>query len=531
MPTARVSFEFLRIPASQFANLTALTALGFRVIPHGTGVTALRATGVMYATDARFITLEETLTLLAEGVSSVNDGQELEAFTGREDLFSFRLVDSAGAVVNRCLRPGVLASNLSLAGLTSAQLSAAVQVPCSAAANTARSERPMLTLDALLASAGLASGLSTVDSDLTAQEVTADSTPTSASTSVPYHLSGVSVDVEITYDNLPDVLTDPSPKPLAITARAVVVGARGASWIADTTATVPTFSALPQAAHLSLRAGVSAAACTSLTWASTAADVAACVAAVGGDAATAFDTAMVAGRLRSRVETVGAVVRAVASGRVVRFNYTELASLAVQALTKYLAIMSAVVIITLMCWKQAAETVYTEVSVSDAASGPKSRRRIDGGEDNEGETDSKSAPDDGEFDSSMAKQDKDTAAAARAAVARAARGAGVDDEDLARLEDKIILLTRTTTDLRSMLTAIGGTSSGFLQTIFTELADLDKRMKTLSKSAAQQIRSLQKDVIKREASQAARDAVYMALTGKSFEAGAAGAAAAAGETA
>jgi hypothetical protein len=525
MPTALMGYEFLRIPAPAVADTTVLAALGFRTIPYGTGTTAIRATGTMYAMDARFITLEESLTLLAEGVPSAANGQELEEFTGREDSFSFQLLDTAGAVVNRCLRPGLLAANLSLSTLSAAALSSAVHIPCSVAAGVSRDNRPVLTLDALMASAGLASGLSTTDTALTARAITSTSTPTFATTSIPYHLSGISIDVELTYNNLPDVLNDPAPKPLAVTARAVVVGGHSSGWIADSASASPTHTVLPQAAHLSLRAGVTATQCTSLSWSSDAAAVAACVAAVGGDAATAFDTSMVAGQMRSRAETVGAVIRTVATGRVVRFNYTELASLAVQALTKYLAVMSAVVIVVLMCWKRAADTVYTTVSHGESddgsgGGGPKSRRRI--GDDDfdgvAGGTDSKSAPTAGDFDASMSQQDRERAEAA-SRDARASRGGGADEEDIARLEDKLSVVTRTTTDLRSMLTAIGGTSSGFLQTIFTELAELDKRMKTLSKSAAVQIRSLQKDIIKREAAQAARDAVFMALTGKAYGSG------------
>ncbi|CAE7843167.1 unnamed protein product [Symbiodinium sp. KB8] len=331
-----------------------MESLGFRVVPYAGGATGVRASGTVYRTDARLVTLEETLTVLADGQGSVGTSGEVEPYVGRESRFGFRLVTSSGAVVRRCLRAGALATNLSL---TASELESQVFTACEAAAGVPARERPVLTLDALLFSAGVGAGLSTVDASLEASLVRLSQ---SNGVAVPLQVAGVSLDVEMTYDNLPVLERSPDPSAVAVTARAVVATDRDASWVGSSIGSRPSWEAVPGAAHLVVRP-TAAAACQSLSWSSTSADVAACLAASPGGASEAFDVSSVAATVRSRDETFGAVVRAVPSGRLVRFSYMELASLGVQSLVKYLLVWGAVLLLGVQCCPERVRSAVSSV--------------------------------------------------------------------------------------------------------------------------------------------------------------------------
>ncbi|KAA0172804.1 hypothetical protein FNF27_05665 [Cafeteria roenbergensis] len=502
LPTSVVRYEWLRVPAAGAADVAAMESLGFRVVPYAGGATGVRASGTVYRTDARLVTLEETLTVLADGQGSVGTSGEVEPYVGRESRFGFRLVTSSGAVVRRCLRAGALATNLSL---TASELESQVFTACEAAAGVPARERPVLTLDALLFSAGVGAGLSTVDASLEASLVRLSQ---SNGVAVPLQVAGVSLDVEMTYDNLPVLERSPDPSAVAVTARAVVATDRDASWVGSSIGSRPSWEAVPGAAHLVVRP-TAAAACQSLSWSSTSADVAACLAASPGGASEAFDVSSVAATVRSRDETFGAVVRAVPSGRLVRFSYMELASLGVQSLVKYLLVWGAVLLLGVQCCP---ERVRSAVCSTVQTDGDK--------EDDVGDA--------GRADHSSVRL-ASTAAPLSAAPSQAGglrrRGAGpiggASHEDdggpesvLETVAANLATMDEELTTERESIRQYVALFSKTVRATFGDLASLDRSLKSLTTVVEDDIRERFSPAIAEVAQRAARDEVVRTLTGK-----------------
>ncbi|KAA0171284.1 hypothetical protein FNF28_00775 [Cafeteria roenbergensis] len=516
LPTSVVRYEWLRVPAAGAADVAAMESLGFRVVPYAGGATGVRASGTVYRTDARLVTLEETLTVLADGQGSVGTSGEVEPYVGRESRFGFRLVTSSGAVVRRCLRAGALATNLSL---TASELESQVFTACEAAAGVPARERPVLTLDALLFSAGVGAGLSTVDASLEASLVRLSQ---SNGVAVPLQVAGVSLDVEMTYDNLPVLERSPDPSAVAVTARAVVATDRDASWVGSSIGSRPSWEAVPGAAHLVVRP-TAAAACQSLSWSSTSADVAACLAASPGGASEAFDVSSVAATVRSRDETFGAVVRAVPSGRLVRFSYMELASLGVQSLVKYLLVWGAVLLLGVQCCP---ERVRSAVCLTVRADGDK--------EDDGGDAESRDVTADpqGAGRSSMQRRssvDRQSLTAMSATgfgrfVSPPRRGRDLDARMSATSSKEV---SKGIDELRSSMAALSGNFEVFkkdvelkVSAIFALVEDagssvqeMHNRVSRVREQIHDEIRSLYARGIEAKAASAARDAVRLALTG------------------
>ncbi|KAA0171283.1 hypothetical protein FNF28_00774 [Cafeteria roenbergensis] len=379
LPTSVVRYEWLRVPAAGAADVAAMESLGFRVVPYAGGATGVRASGTVYRTDARLVTLEETLTVLADGQGSVGTSGEVEPYVGRESRFGFRLVTSSGAVSN-----------------------------------------------------GVA---------------------------VPLQVAGVSLDVERTYDNLPVLERSPDPSAVAVTA---------VRWW-QPTATRPG----------------------------------------PGGASEAFDVSSVAATVRSRDETFGAVVRAVPSGRLVRFSYMELASLGVQSLVKYLLVWGAVLLLGVQCCPERVRSAVCSTVQTDGD------KEDDGG-------------DAGRADHSSVRL-ASTAAPLSAAPSQAGglrrRGAGpiggASHEDdggpesvLETVAANLATMDEELTTERESIRQYVALFSKTVRATFGDLASLDRSLKSLTTVVEDDIRERFSPAIAEVAQRAARDEVVRTLTGK-----------------
>ncbi|KAA0146947.1 hypothetical protein FNF31_07677 [Cafeteria roenbergensis] len=510
--------QTLQIPAfgSRFATAGPGAApLNFTPSCSGLEAALTAAAAVGPSSDARLPT-SVTLTVLADGQGSVGTSGEVEPYVGRESRFGFRLVTSSGAVVRRCLRAGALATNLSL---TASELESQVFTACEAAAGVPARERPVLTLDALLFSAGVGAGLSTVDASLEASLVRLSQ---SNGVAVPLQVAGVSLDVEMSTTTCPCWSAAPTRSAVAVTARAVVATDRDASWVGSSIGSRPSWEAVPGAAHLVVRP-TAAAACQSLSWSSTSADVAACLAASPGGASEAFDVSSVAATVRSRDETFGAVVRAVPSGRLVRFSYMELASLGVQSLVKYLLVWGAVLLLGVQCCP---ERVRSAVCLTVRADGDK--------EDDGGDAESRDVTADpqGAGRSSMQRRssvDRQSLTAMSATgfgrfVSPPRRGRDLDARMSATSSKEV---SKGIDELRSSMAALSGNFEVFkkdvelkVSAIFALVEDagssvqeMHNRVSRVREQIHDEIRSLYARGIEAKAASAARDAVRLALTG------------------
>lgn len=510
LPTSRVTYESIQLSSGTANDAAQLRALGFRSISSGaTSVAGIRSSGSMYQTDSRFITVGMALNILAEGVDSSEPASVVDAFTGSEEKFAFKLVDQNGNTVSRCLRPDTLAADLTnAANLTSAEVSSKYLVACTATAGQTAHSRPVMTLDALMHAAGLSNGLGELDTALL-----------STGEHIPYHLAGMTLDVELVYDNLPDLGVSPDPKPMTVTAGARLIAGRPTSWISSSFSTVDTYTALPQAAHLSVKASAPAS-CQALSWSSSSTDVAACIAAAGS-AAAAFDTQTAPGHMVRREETFGVVLRATPSGRIVAFTYTALAALAVQALAKYASVMSVVVVVTLMCWPTASDAVFTTVEDDEEGGTIKSTTTPAGSKGStgggSGDADDKTAP---------AALESVSAAFKRQQAAEAAEEDRIREEEKfmseakkheskeEEMDKKMVKMEGKLKAHDDALHLIIGDKQSLLVKANKAIALLDKRVKALTEMAEPMLKELYGEVIEREAAKAARDAVFLALTGK-----------------
>jgi len=519
VPTSRVSYETVRVTDASAADVAALEGLGFRTVPTGAGVSGVRATGTALRTDARFVTLEESLTMRADVQPEwLGADAEAERVAGRESKFGFRLVDASGSVVRRCLRPGRLASNLSLESSTSSELESRLFTECSAAAGSPSWARPVLTLDALLWSAGATEGLAHV--------ILPSSSGLSMSSGggLPVQVSGVSLDLEVTYDNLPPVIDGPEPPLMDVTARAVVADRRDASWVGSGVTSSPVWTSLPGAAHKVLLPTVTAAPCLSLSWSSSSVDVDACIAAVGGTATSAFDASAVGSSLHRREEVFGAVVRAVPGGRVVRFSYMELASLGVQSLVKYLVAMTVIAGSAAVCCcnGQVRQGVCGDVTADAAPLGAGGARKLPsskagGRTARPGKAGAKPTSRGRGWRGKSPGRPSLTAASLAGGSKDSSEDSGSRSGKLDSLGASYLELHREIFKTKEEANLKRDRASAVLAKTTEELSDMDRTLKRLPKRAERKLHRRYGDQIAEVAASAARDQVVKSLTGRSLE--------------